>query len=135
MGYEPKTKATDVDVDAFIAASARPADGAALSALMRRVSGVAPKMWGPTIVGFGTRRYELAGGKSGVMCAIGFSPRKGALVLYIKHAEGWDERLARLGKHSTGKGCLYINKLADVDMGVLEELVAAGWAGVQPTLV
>src|SRR5690349_6930401 len=108
MGYEPKTKATDADVDGFIAASAKPADGAALSVMMRRVTGVAPKMWGPTIVGFGTRRYELAGGKTQNICALGFSPRKGALVLYIRHADGWEERLSRLGKHSTGKGCLYI---------------------------
>ena len=135
MGYEPKTRATDADVDAFIAASAKPADGAELCALMRRATGVAPKMWGPTIVGFGARRYELSGGKQHQMCALGFSPRKTALVLYIKHAEGWDARLARLGKHSTGVGCLYINKLADVDTRVLEELVAAAWRAVQPSLV
>jgi len=58
---------------------------------------------------------------------MGFSPRKPSLVLYVRHAEGWEERLARLGKHSTGKGCLYINKLSDVDAGVLEDLVTAGW--------
>jgi hypothetical protein len=128
MAYEAKTKATDVDVADFIAGSAKPADGAALCALMGRVSGEAAKMWGPTIVGFGRRSYELAGGKIGEFLAIGFSPRKSALVLYMKHATGWDARLARLGKHSTGKGCLYINKLADVDAGVLEELVRAAWA-------
>jgi hypothetical protein len=127
MAYEAKTKATDVDVDAFIAGSPKPADGAALCALMRRVSGLEPKMWGPTIVGFGSREYDLAGGKKGVMLAMGFSPRKASLVLYIQHADGWDERLARLGKHGPGKGCLYINKLADVDAGVLEELVNAAW--------
>jgi hypothetical protein len=128
MGYEPKTKATDVDVDAFLVGSHKPADGAALCALMRRVSGVEPRIWGPNIVGFGVREYDLAGGKKGQILAMGFSPRKPALVLYIKHAEGWDERLARLGKHSTGKGCLYINKLADVDVAVLEELVTAAWS-------
>jgi hypothetical protein len=132
MAREAKTKATDADVDAFIAGSAKPADGAALCLLMRRVSGLEPKMWGPSIVGFGEREYELAGGKRGRMLAIGFSPRKGALVLYLAHAAGWDERLARLGKHSTGKGCLYINKLADVDAGVLEELVQAAWQGSRP---
>jgi len=128
MAYQAKTKATEVDVDGFIAGSAKPADGAALCALMRRVSGLEPKMWGPSIVGFGRRAYALAGGKRGEMLAIGFSPRKGALVLYLNHALGWDARLARLGKHATGKGCLYINKLADVDAGVLEELVGAAWA-------
>src|SRR5690242_5241991 len=109
MAYEAKTKATDADVDAFLAGSAKPADGAALCALMRRVSGVAPKMWGPTIVGFGEWDYPLAGGRTSKSIAMGFSPRKGALVLYLAHAPGWDARLAQLGKHSTGKGCLYIN--------------------------
>jgi hypothetical protein len=127
MGYEPKTKATGADVDAFLAGSHKPADGAALCALMRRVSGIEPKMWGPNIVGFGVREYDLAGGKKGQILAMGFSPRKPALVLYIKHADGWEERLARLGKHSTGKGCLYINKLADVDVAVLGEMVSAAW--------
>jgi hypothetical protein len=128
MGYEPKTKATDADVEAFIAGSPKPADGAVVCALMRRVTGMEPKMWGPTIVGFGSEEYALAGGKKGVMLAIGFSPRKPSLVFYIKHAEGWEDRLARLGKHGNGKGCLYINKLADVDLGVLEEMVAEAWA-------
>jgi hypothetical protein len=127
MAYEAKTKATDADVDRFIADSPKAADGAALCALMRRVSGVEPKMWGPTIVGFGARKYELAVGKQGEMPAMGFAPRKAALVLYLKHAEGWDDRLSRLGKHGAGKGCLYINKLGDVDRGVLEELVTAAW--------
>ncbi|HEX2818169.1 MAG TPA: DUF1801 domain-containing protein [Phenylobacterium sp.] len=127
MGYEPKTKATEVDVDAFIAGSPKPADGAAVCALMRKVTGLEARMWGPTIVGFGEREYDLAGGKKGRMLAMGFSPRKPSLVFYIKHATGWDERLARLGKHGTGKGCLYINKLADVDSAVLEEMVTAAW--------
>jgi len=127
MAYEPKTKPTDADVDAFLAGSHKPADGAALCAMMHKASGVEPKMWGPNIVGFGVREYDLAGGKTGKILAMGFSPRKPALVLYIKHADGWDERLARLGKHGAGKGCLYINKLADVDAGVLEEMVAAAW--------
>ena len=127
MAYEAKTKATEVDVHRFVAGSPKPADGAALCALMRRISGLEPKMWGPTIVGFGSRRYEIAGGKQGDTLAMGFAPRKASLVLYLRHAEGWEERLARLGKHGVGKGCLYINKLADVDAGVLEELVAAAW--------
>ena len=128
MGYEAKTKATAVDVDGFVAASAKAADGAALCAIMRRATGIEPRMWGSTIVGFGEREYDLAGGKKGRICAMGFSPRKPALVLYIKHADGWEERLGRLGKHATGKGCLYIKKLADVDAGVLEEMVAEAWA-------
>lgn len=128
MPYEPKTKATEADVDEFIAGSPKPADGAQLCTLMRRVSGLEPRMWGPTIVGFGARDYPLAGGRTSRSIAMGFSPRKGALVLYMTHAAGWDARLARLGKHSTGKGCLYINQLADVDPAVLEEMVTAAWA-------
>jgi hypothetical protein len=135
MAREAKTQETRADVAGFISGSAKPADGATLCALMQRVSGEPPRMWGPTIVGFGRRTYELAGGKTGEICAIGFAPRSSALVLYLNHAEGWDERLARLGKHSTGKGCLYINKLADVDAGVLEELVAAAWDGTAATRI
>lgn len=127
MAYEAKTKATDADVEGFIAGSPKAADRATLCDLMRRVSALEPRMWGPTIVGFGSRKYELAGGRQGDMPAMGFAPRKASLVLYLKHADGWDDRLARLGKHGAGKGCLYINKLADVDAGVLEELVTAAW--------
>ena len=127
MAYQAKTVATGADVADFIAASPRPADGAALCALMRRVSGLEPRMWGPSIVGFGVRAYDLAGGNQGQMLVIGFSPRKASLVLYLKHAAGWEDRLARLGKHGAGKSCLYINKLADVDAGVLEDLVTAAW--------
>ena len=131
MAYELKTKATEVDVDAFIAGSPKPVDGAAVCALMRRVTGLEPRMWGPTLVGFGEREYDLAGGKTGRMLALGFSPRRPSLVFCMKHADGWDERLARLGKHATGKGCLYINKLADVDVAVLEAMVAAAWAATE----
>lgn len=127
MPYEPKTKPTGVDVADFISSSPKPEDGEALCAIMRRVSSAEPRMWGPTMVGFGSRTYELAGGKHGQMLAIGFAPRRGALVLYLPHAPGWEERLSRLGKHSTGKGCLYVSQLADVDLSVLEELIAAGW--------
>ncbi|THD77630.1 MAG: DUF1801 domain-containing protein [Phenylobacterium sp.] len=135
MAYEAKTKATEVEVDAFVAGSAKPEDGALLCALMHRVSGLEPKMWGPSIVGFGSRTYDLAGGKQGETLAMGFAPRKGALVLYLAHATGWEQRLARLGKHSTGKGCLYINKLADVDANVLEELLRAAWAARETAAV
>ena len=127
MPYQAKTVATGADVDAFIAASPRPADGAALCALMRRISGLEPRMWGPTIVGFGARKYDFAGGKQGETLAMGFAPRKASLVLYLTHAAGWEDRLARLGEHATGKSCLYLNKLADVDAGVLEDLVTAAW--------
>jgi hypothetical protein len=135
MAYEIKTKATGADVADFLAASAKPADGAALCEMLSEATGLAPAMWGPSIVGFGARAYELAGGKQGKMCALGFSPRKGALVLYLKHTADWDARLKALGKHSTGKGCLYINKLADVDEGALRDLLAASWREIQPSVL
>jgi hypothetical protein len=128
MARKPKTQATELDVDGFIAGSHRPEDGAALCALMRRITGLEPKMWGPSIVGFGSRTYPLAGGRTGEILAMGFSPRRESLVLYLSHAPGWDERLSRLGRHATGKSCLYLKSLADADPGVLEELVSAAWA-------
>ena len=122
---EIKTKATEVPVGAFIAAVPDPvrrADAEALVALMQRLTGEPPKMWGPTIIGFGSYRYQYASGHAGEMCRTGFSPRKAELVLYVLGGEQ-DELLARLGRHRRGKGCLYVKKLADVDMGVLETLV------------
>lgn len=128
---ENKTKPTDVDVGAFIDAVDHPErrdDARALAALMERVSGEPAAMWGPTMVGFGRYRYRYDSGRKGDAFRIGFSPRKAELVLYL--LDGFTERdalLARLGKHRTGKSCLYVKRLADVDMGVLEQLVAASW--------
>ena len=131
---ELKTKATQVSVADYIAAlpeEARRADATALDALYRRVTGMEPKLWGPSIVGYGSYDYKYESGREGTMCRAGFSPRKGAQVLYVM--SGLDESaeatalLARLGKHTTSKGCLYIKKLADVDMAVLERLVATNW--------
>ncbi len=129
---ESKTKATNVSVESFLDAvepAQRCEDARAVCAMMARVSGEPPKMWGPSIVGFGSYHYKYDSGREGDMARIGFSPRKAALVLYLvdgfpRHAE----LLARLGKHSTGKSCLYINKLADVDQGVLEELMRSSLA-------
>lgn len=122
---EIKTKATEVSVETFIASVPDPvrrADAEALVTLMHRLTGEVPKMWGPTIIGFGSYRYQYASGHGGEMCRTGFSPRKAELVLYgLGGAE--EALLARLGKHRRGKGCLYVKKLADVDMGVLEMLV------------
>ena len=95
---------------------------------MRRVTGEPAKMWGPSIIGFGQYHYRYDSGHEGDMCLIGFSPRKANLVLYVLPGfEGQADMLARLGKHKHGKGCLYINKLADVDLAVLEELAAASF--------
>lgn len=90
-------------------------------------------MWGPTIIGYGSYHYRYASGREGDMCRQGFSPRKAKLSLYIMHCGDGSERdafaplLARLGKHSTGAACLYVNKLADIDLAVLEEMIALGW--------
>jgi len=86
-------------------------------------------MWGPSIVGFGVNHYKYESGREGSICKIGFSPRKAALTLYGMGIERNAGVVTRLGKHSTGKGCLYIKKLTDVDAGVLDELIAAAWAG------
>jgi len=124
---ELKTKPTAIGADAFIEAVPDPvrrADAAAVAALMARVSGAPAAMWGPSIVGFGSYRYRYDSGHEGEMCRLGFSPRKSELVLYVLNGSPDQEaQLARLGKHRTGKSCLYIKKLADVDMAVLEELV------------
>lgn len=123
---EIKTKPTAVTADAFIDAVDNPVrreDAKAVAALMGRVTGEAPQMWGPSIVGFGSYDYTYDSGHSGTMCRLGFSPRKAELVLYVLTGEAEQAaQLARLGKHKTGKSCLYIKKLADVDMAVLEEI-------------
>ncbi len=123
---EIKTKQTDISVDDFLDGVADPQrreDGKKVRAMMERVSGHPAKMWGPSIVGFGTYHYKYDSGHEGVMCRLGFSPRAKELVLYVL-TEDKDQPalLDRLGKHRTGKSCLYIKRLADVDEGVLEQL-------------
>ncbi len=123
-----KTKPTKLGVGAYIDAltdETRRADARALVKLMQRVTGERPKMWGPSIVGFGSHHYTYGSGREGDVPLAGFLPRKAATVLYGVTGFGdAEELLARLGKHTTGKGCLYIKKLADVDQRVLEALVA-----------
>ena len=129
---EIKTQATEASVDGFLDAvddPVRRADGKAVRDLMARVTGEPAAMWGPTIVGFGSYRYRYDSGHQGEMCRIGFSPRKAELVLYVLGGgDGEAALLARLGKHRTGKSCLYVKKLADVDMTVLEQLVRDSFA-------
>jgi len=124
---ENKTKPTTISVPAFLDActdEARRADAKALARLMQKVTGNEPSMWGSSIVGFGSYHYVYESGREGDMPIVGFSPRKAANVLYGTIGFGGAEALlARLGKHTTGKGCLYIKKLADVDVKVLETLV------------
>ncbi len=122
-----KTRPTDASVEAFIDAVDHPRrreDAHILLDLMRRVTGEKPVMWGPAIVGFGRYSYRYASGKEYDWPIVGFSPRKQNLSIYILLGFGeCGDQLSRLGKHKTGKSCLYINKLADVDMDVLETLV------------
>ena len=124
---EPKTRPTDVPVADFIAAVDNPrrrADAEVMQALLTEVTGVAPVMWGPSIVGYGSYK-----GPTGDWPRIGFSPRKAQLVLYLMgDFDAREALIARLGKVSTKGGCLYINRLDAVDEGVLRELVAASMA-------
>jgi hypothetical protein len=124
---ENKTKATSLSVSAYIDAlrdQTRRSDAKELVQLMQRACGEKPTLWGPSIVGFGSYHYRYDSGREGDMPLIGFSPRKAALVLYsmLDHSEA-KALLAQLGRHTTGKGCLYIKKLADVDRAVLERLI------------
>src|SRR5688572_34557 len=131
---ETKTKPTEVAVDEFLDAVepvSKREDGAVLDALFRKVTGQVPRMWGPAIVGYGQYHYKYESGHEGDMCRAGFSPRKAKHSLYLLGCGGRDEEmealLARLGKHSRGAGCLYVNKLADIDLATLEEMIALSW--------
>ena len=125
-----KTTATQGDVTAFLNAVEHPtrrADALELDALFREITGFKPRMWGPSIVGYGRYDYVYDSGREGASLATGFSPRKANLSIYIMPGyEDYSEILARLGKCKMGKSCLYINKTSDVDMTVLAELVRAG---------
>jgi hypothetical protein len=127
---ENKTKPTVRSPADFIAAVEHPircADAQALDAMFQQITGWQPQMWGPTMIGYGSYHYTYESGRSGDFLATGFSPRKTNLSIYIMPGYAdFSEILARLGKHKIGKSCLYVNKLADIDMDVLAELVRAG---------
>ena len=130
-----KTKPTNASVEAFIAGLAdeqMQADCRAVAAMMAEVTGAEPKLWGTTIVGFGSYHYRYASGREGDFMLAGFAPRKRALTLYVMagFAE-YGPLLARLGKHTTGKSCLYIKRLADVDQGVMREITALSVAAIR----
>lgn len=121
---ENKTKPTKVSVTAFLNAIADPVrrgDAKTLVKLMQDASGEKPQMWGPSIIGFGSCHYKYDSGREGDMPIVAFSPRKAATVVY--GVAGARALLPKLGNHTTGKGCLYIKKLADVDRNVLQEMV------------
>ena len=134
---EAKTKPTQVSVEDFIAAVEPPAkreDAPVLDALFRKVTGMAPRMWGPTIVGYGEYTTVYESGRRVNCPRTGFSPRKAKHSLYVScNCDGaedpaFTELVGRMGKHSRGNGgCLYVNKLADIDLAVLEQMIEMGW--------
>ena len=126
-----KTQQTEASVDEFLGGvenDTRRADARALLEMMQRVTGAEPKMWGPSIIGFGRYHYRYDSGREDDWMRVGFSPRKSSISLYMmsKPAD-YAALLARLGKHKTGASCLYVNRLSDIDAGVLERMVAGAW--------
>ncbi|KNH22263.1 hypothetical protein ACU18_01670 [Arthrobacter sp. ZBG10] len=126
-----KTQPTMVSVAGFLASVEHPgrrSDSLELADLMAGITGQEAVMWGPTIVGFGAYHYRYETGREGDAAAVGFSPRKANLVLYgLTYGPDADRLLPDLGKHRAGAGCLYVNRLADVDRDVLAELVSTGY--------
>ena len=122
-----KTRPTDAGVDTFLDAvddERRRKDARTVKSMMERITGWEPKMWGPGIVGFGEYHYRYDSGREGDFLITGFSPRKRALTIYVMPGfTRYDALMGKLGKFKTGKSCLYINKLTDVDLAVLEELI------------
>ena len=132
-----KTVPTTADVLEFLARlddSQQRQDSETLIEVMQKVSGKPPVMWGPAIIGFDSYHYKYETGREGDMPIIAFSPRKGKLTLYIiNETTKYSGYLERLGQHKTSKACLYITRLADVDMTVLEELIAAAYKDLPPS--
>ena len=130
-----KTKRMNVSVKTFLEAiepERRRADAMALAGLMKKITGLEPAMWGPSMVGYGAYDYIYESGHSGTSFMTGFAPRKANLVVYIMPGfDGAADLLGRLGKYKTGKSCLYINRLAEVNLDVLEELIRAGFVSMQ----
>ena len=128
---ELKTKQTDDSVTAFVNTvqdEQKRKDCFDIIEIMKQATGLQPKMWGTSIIGFGNYHYKYESGHEGEMCLIGFSPRKQNMVLYgMGVAERSKEQLQNLGKHKTGKGCLYINRLSDVNIDVLKDIIKASF--------
>lgn len=128
MAKQNKTKATEASVEDFIAQIEHPKrrrDSYTLLEIMKRLSGEEPKLWGPSIIGFGQYHYKYDSGREGDFMRTGFAPRKANMVVYIMPGyRNYGEQLARLGKHKIGKSCLYLTDLEQVDINVLEEIIA-----------
>lgn len=132
---EAKTKPTSVDVDAYLASKTSEeqlADCRELMAMMKKVTKQSPRMWGPSIVGYGSYSYKYPSGRTGESCLTGFAVRGKELVVYLV-AESTEQQalLSKLGKHKMGKACLYFKRLADLDANVLERLVCASAAEIK----
>lgn len=138
MSYTPKTTATSQKAEAFLASVSekRQHEATILIAMMQRVSGEAPVMWGPSMIGFGKFHYVTKSKSEADWFKIGFSPREAKLSLYLTYnVADFADDLAKLGKHTHGKGCLYVNKLEDVDLTVLEEIVRQAFAATPDKVV
>jgi len=126
---ELKTKPSDTSVEEFLQSvpdERKREDSRVLLEMMQAATGAAPRLWGSSTVGFGDRHYAYASGREGDWFVVGFAPRKAALTIYLTgYLEQYPDLLGKLGKHKTGKGCLYINRLGDVNQDVLRELIAA----------
>jgi hypothetical protein len=130
-----KTKATEQSVEEFLNAiedERKRKDSFTLLALMKEVTGLEPKMWGSSMIGFGSYHYKYNTGREGDMFLTGFSPRKANLTLYgVNDSEGSEALLSQLGKHTLGNSCLYIKRLDDVDLPTLKRLIEAGYQQAQ----
>ena len=128
---ELKTKENNASVEEFINSvehKQKRKDSFIILEMMKTITGETPKMWGTSIIGFGSYHYVYPTGREGDWMRIAFSPRKQNIVLYLMTgADKETEILSRVGKYKTGKSCFYINKLADVNLGALEELIQASW--------
>ena len=125
---ENKTKPTDASVAQYLAGiedELRKRDCEALVKIMAKATKLKPKMWGTAIVGFGVHKYKYESGREGETCLVGFSSRKGDISIYgTGSAPNQEELLSKLGKHKMGKGCLYVGKLKDIDIAVLEQIIS-----------
>ncbi|MEL7487759.1 MAG: DUF1801 domain-containing protein [Pseudomonadota bacterium] len=128
---ENKTAPTAASVASFIDGvenETRRRDAKTALALFKKVTGEKPKMWGPSIIGFGEYHYKYDSGREGDMLNVGFSPRKANMVMYVMGSLGDDEPLLKtLGKYKTGKACLYVNRFEDIDLAVLEKMIAKSY--------
>ncbi|TRD12362.1 DUF1801 domain-containing protein [Erythrobacter insulae] len=134
---DAKTRPTEISVEQFIESVEPPAkreDAMILDALFREVTGEQPQMWGPTMIGYGSYHYKYDSGREGVSMRTGFSPRKAKHSLYLmgrycdeQTGKKVDALLEKMGKHKTGASCVYINKLGDIDLHVLEKIIGKCW--------